>query len=287
MALKLDVPWRKDHLSVTLPDGYDEVINAIRVSGPPYVRTEGHDVIVGNFFKESNDVLDVNANNVLDVSRYLIGEEDCCVHDGDRYRICNDRYLNRHCDIPESEIETQQTGSIVLLLESPHKNEYEYIDRGFARRKKPACGKTGEQIDLCLGTVLLHILIETGLVNSGCHVVISNPIQFQTSLYAIHKQEAGNWTTLRNNVWRALWDADERENHITQCFQRRLGRYHPKVIINACTSDLKPRVTDCVEAWISRRVSVVPLYEIDHPSNWENLRPKLINPYAIPDAADS
>ena len=282
MALKLDVPWREDHLTVTFRGRSDVFINAIRGSDSPYVRREEGHVIVGDFFGESNNVRDVEANNVLDVSRYRIGTENLCVH---KYRICNDRYLIRHCDIPESELDIQeQTGSIVLLLESPHEHEYEYIDGGFARRKKPACGKTGGQIDKCLGTVLLHIQVETGLVNSGCHVVISNPIQFQTSLHAIHGQEGGNWTTLRDNVWRALWDEDERDNHITQCFQRRLGRYHPKVIINACTSALKPRVTECVQEWNNERNPAVPLYKIHHPSSWKTLRPKLINPPANPNA---
>ena len=294
MVLKLKVPWREEHLPVCLPDSYDSVIHKIRDSGSPYVEQCDNDVdvLVKDFFMETNQV--------PDVSRYCIGEEGCCVHDDDRYRICNDKFIIRHCDIPESQLQIQQQpGSIVLLLESPHECEYEYIyrcfgcfARPFTLPKTPASGTTGDNIDLCLGTVLLHIQIETGIVVSDCHVesdyhvVISNPIQFQTSLHAIHGQKLdGKWTTLRDNVWRTLWDGSE--NHIKQCFQERLEQYHPKVIINACTSALKRRVTSYVVEWINGREPVVPLYEIAHPSNWKNLRPKLINPQANPNAGNS
>lgn len=283
MALKLKVHWRTEPLEVDLSrvseGNLDTVMREIRASGLPHVRTEGDDVIVENFFEKTN--------NVLDVSRYLIGEEDCCVHDDGRYRICNDRYLIRHCDIPESELQIQQqTGSIVLLLESPHEAEYTDDEGGYGidRRQVPANGDSGENIDLCLGTVLLHIQIETGLVVSDRHVVISNPVQFQTSLHAIHGQSVSDspWDTLRNNVWRALW-GNENE-HIQQCFLARLERYHPRVIINACTSDLKHRVTSSVEGWLNARGLEIPLYKIDHPANWQNLRPKRIYPPTNPNA---
>ena len=285
MALKLKIPWGDEPLQVD-HTGLDGVIREIRESGSPnVVQCDNGDVLVKDFFGE--------CNRVPDVSRYHVEQEDCCVpHDG-RYRICNDRYLIphcnhteqhiSHCDISElSQQELQERGSIVLLLESPHKSEYE--NRNIARPKKPACGSTGKKIDRCLATVLLHIQeIEAGLIEPSCHVVISNPIQFQTSLHAIHNNpienvrkngEHYNWKTLRDNIWRTLWDG----GYIKQCFQARLRCYNPKVIINACTADQKDLVNDFVQelqtnGGLSENVS---LYKVAHPASWVNLRPERI-----------
>ena len=239
MALMLDVPWSTVPLSVSAREtrAYLKVIDKIKQSGSPYVRTVRNDVLVMNFFKDNN--------KIADVIRYRISA-GCVPHD-DRCRICNGRYLIRHCDIPESRLQIQQQiGSIVLLLESPHECEYEYIDkwivcfsRPFARPKAPASGPTGENIDRCLGTVLERIAVDAvELVVPERHIIISNPIQFQTSLHAIHGEPIkGSGKTLRNNVWNTLW-AEER---IMQCFRDRLLTYNPCLIINACTGKLTPR----------------------------------------------
>ena len=266
MALMLDVPWSEAHL----PVGYEGATDEIVKSGSPNVCTDGEDVLVVDFFGE--------CNRVPDVRRYRIEQEDCCVPPDDRYRIWHDRYLMPDCDFSECtrQQELQENGSIVLLLESPHMDEYK--NGNIAAPKRPACGETGRNIDQCLATVLLHIQeIGTGLIEPGCHVVISNPIQFQTSLYAIHEKSIrsdSKWSTLRNNVWRTLWN--EEQEHIKQCFRTRLEGYHPKMIINACTSDLKPRVRTFVGGWITESNLEVHLYELAHPSEWENLRPERI-----------
>ena len=273
MALMLDVPWRDE----PLPVGYEGVTDQIVASGSPHVCPVENDVRVVNFFEERN--------RVPDVRRYRIEQEDCCPPPDGRYCIRHDRYLMPDCDFSECtrQQELQENGSIVLLLESPHKDEYKNGD--IARPKKPACGSTGDNIDRCLGTVLSEISIEADHIVPGRHVIISNPIQFQTSLYAIHEQRlAGTWKTLRNNVWWTLWN--ESEGQIKQCFQERLvDTYNPSLIINACTGKkttngvltrtlpltrthgLRSLVTEFVRAVLP----VVPLYEAYHPAiNWNN-----------------
>ena len=289
MALKLKVPWRTEPLPVSARGtrAYLKVIDKIKQSGSPYVRTVGNDVFVMNFFKDNN--------KVPDVIRYRIGA-GCVPHD-DRCRICNGRYLIRHCDIPESRLQIQQqTGSIVLLLESPHECEYEYIDkwivcfsRPFTRPKAPASGRTGENIDRCLGTVLerirekhisaarLNAVDAVELAAPERHIIISNPIQLQTSLHAIHGEPIkGSGKTLRNNVWKTLWD----EEHIKECFLARLTAYSPCLIINACTGKLTPRgclnrtneltikhgLKCLVTKYVRAELPNVPLYETDHPA---------------------
>ena len=304
MALKLQVPWRDEHEPLQVNDtGLDGVIRKIRASDSPNVDPCGNDdVLVKDFFGE--------CNRVPDVSRYRIGGEGCGAHHDDKYRIWHDRYLIPHgnitgqdvsaFDIPEPCLqarlkelrERREIGNIVLLLESPHKDEYN------ANPKRPACGTTGRSIDKLLWIVLRYIQIETGLIEPGCRLVISNPIQFQTSLHAIHNKsiqnvvckedgEQYNWVTLRDNVWRTLWN----EQHIQDCFRARLGCYYPKVIINACTGTLEE--SDSPKSLVNRffqeegqeqeELQNVPLYAVSHPSHWArvfSLRPKRIIPQA-------
>ena len=278
-ALKLEVTWPGGTPRL-LPVDYDDqdVISVIRNSGSRYVRWTRNDVIVKNFFGENN--------KVSDVSRYGIVEGSCVRHN-DRYHICNNRYLIPHCDISRQQLqdllqeqqlrrEQQQIGNIVLLLESPHKDEYQpgNINCPIA----PANGDTGHKIDRFLGTVLSRIKEQEGqqLIVPGRHVIISNPIQFQTSLHAIHgKPLEGTWKKLGNKIWWTLWN----EQHIQQCFRERLvDTYNPRLIINACTGNFTPtgrqrRNQDLrrnVTKFIREHLPIVPLYEAKHPgrNNW-------------------
>lgn len=266
MALKLQVPCSQEgHLPVALPAGYEGVIDEIRRYVGPNVRIEGDDL-------EENDVLVENFfgvnNRVPDVSRYLIGDSVCCVrHNIDSYHICNNRYVNPRCDISGQQLQQQiqQDGSIVLLLESPHKDEYQHNHINCP--KAPAMGQTGIRIERCLGTVLSKIRTnyviaapdEPELIETGRHVILSNPIQFQTSLDTIHGR--GIVPGLRNSVWRTLWN----EGDIQQCFQQRLNTYNPSLIVNACTRALK----STVKCFVRETLPNVPLYETRHPSSWK------------------
>ena len=281
MTIKLSVPWSENYLLVDY-NQLNQVIGHIQESGSPHVRQHQGDVLVSEYFGPTNAV--------SDVSRYRISTEPCCEHHKDRCRISSNRYVTPHSnhdacevfrgDIPRPQVQ-QQTGSIVLLLESPHKEEYTSHD--VATPRAPACGVTGKNIRQCLSTVLLHLhQVETGLIEPNCDVVISNPIPFQTSLYTIHRRpvKKRKWKRLRDSVWCTLWC----EDHIRQDFLSRLNEYHPKVIINACTSELKPHVRSVVEAWRSQREQVPLLYETAHPAGWRNLRPERVDPQTLPNA---
>ena len=285
MALMLDVPWKRGYL----PVGYDSVTDVISGYGAPYVGTDGDDVIVENFFGMNNRVPDVS-----------------------RYHIDDDGQPVRHFDIPESRLQIQrQSGSIVLLLESPYNDEYQFGNINFPIA--PANGRTGENIDRCLNTVLSRIradLIEAGLTDAelseagrivpGCHVIISNPIQFQTSLHAIHGEPTQNddhrWATLRNNVWKALWKEGEGEcrlGYIQLCFRARLNTYRPSVIVNACTGDWCGRrgydPKRLVNIFLARELPNVPRYKTYHPSSWDNCNDidlQRVPPQANPNAGN-
>lgn len=259
MVLMLDVPWNDENLPVR----YERVTEEIRRYGGPNVVLEDGNVLVTDFFGERN--------KVPDVSRYRIAEGNSVRHNR-RYSIGNNKYLIPHCDISrqllqdllrEQQILEQQIGNIVLILESPHKDEYQpgNINCPIA----PANGGTGHNIDQYLATVLSRI-DDQQLIAPSCHVIISNPIQFQTSLHAIHQQSLKDyWETLRDNVWRTLWGNEN--GQIQNCFGERLDAYNPSLIINACTDALTRHVTK----FVREALPDVPLYyETYHPAhnNW-------------------
>lgn len=257
MALKLK--WRTKHLQID----FHREIEKIRTSDSSHVQPVGNDVLVENFFGMKNKVPDVS-----------------------RYRICKNGNIIPHFDqsgqirdISGQELKRRlqqqsQIRNIVLLLESPHKDEYE---RDITCPKAPACGSTGRNIKRHLHEVLSHIENQKLIVPS-CHVVISNPVPFQTSLHAIHgnslKDKDGcRWATLRDYVWLTLWD----EKRIRSWFQARLKRYNPSLIVNACTSHQKSSVNDFVRG----KLPTMTLYNVGHPASWnspKNRVPKRIYP---------
>lgn len=276
MALKLKVHWRKELLLV---EGVDDVAIRELIDCPrhPHVREAANDVLVEDFF---------GVNNVVpDVSRYRIGIDGCCVRHDSRYRFSNDRYVVPHCDVSGRDLRRQlnrrsllqftrrrpSAGNVVLLLESPHKDEYhrDNVNCPIA----PANGTTGENIDRCLSAALSQI--EEELIAPGCHVIISNPIQFQTSLHAIHGRSTrgkagGRWRTLRDRIWKTLWNEGGQENYIRRCFRERLNTYRPSVIINACTGAWTPSGDDDPKSLVNDFLdteSTVPLYKTYHPSH--------------------
>lgn len=185
-ALKLDVPLPSGstrRLCVKNKDGRPFKFDGDKFR-PEHVDLSGNVVLVQNFFGENN--------KVPDVSRYRI--------DSKWQPICD-------LEVPESRLQLQtQPGSIVLLLESPSVDEYRCGNINWPIA--PAKGKSGENIDRCLGKLLSGI--QAGHFVPGSHVIISNPIQFQTNLRAIHRQSttqktgSSKWKTLRNNVWKTL-----------------------------------------------------------------------------------
>lgn len=313
MGLNLEVPWRTEQpLPVNFVkvyvNHYNEIMAGIEEHGSPYVGRKRCDLHVTGFFEESK--------KVPDVIRYRIDADDRSVRHDLTYRICDDRFIipiscrvaeggkcvphddrylncdtirrcnhpeqaNCHCDIYGTELDQllQQPpcGSIVLLLESPHKDEYEYNGGRIVRHKAPASGSSGSNIDSCLGNVLSGIE-EQQLIVPGRHVIISNPIQFQTSLHAIHEKSVSKspWNKLRDNVWNTLWE----EPQIEQDFRERLPTYSPHLIINACTGNWTPpeflaRTDDLtskhglkclVTKFVRAELPTVPLYEAHHPA---------------------
>lgn len=204
--------------------------------------------------KEGKDTLTMN--KVEDVYRYFI---DC--KNGKltkkSYVKGNKTYSNSKYKDKSINIDTKYK-TIVLLLESPHKDEYDSANNPIA----PAQGKTGENIEKYIISVLEDIKSRDKklLKEEGYRLIVCNPIQYQTSLYMYHKQDLkDDYATLRNQCWRKMWQ----EDCIRDNFKERIKSYKPELIINACTSSLKDNVTKFL-----KEKGYNNIYTTYHPSYW-------------------
>ncbi len=159
----------------------------------------------------------------------------------------------------------QKKPVILLILESPHKDEY---DDNF-NPIVPANGKTGNNIEKSLVDVLTLIENKNCFLKNGVtyYLIISNPVPYQTSLYYFHnKAIKDEYKTLRNKIWKEIWDFKDSNNKliIQDDFGNRIETYNPDLIINACTADLSKSITEFMKDNFDDR----QLIKTYHPSGW-------------------
>ena len=240
--------------------------DALRQCNSPHVQVVGTEhVDVVNMFNSGEGVPDVADNRVPDVDRYRVSQI------GDGYRLephptCRvEPEHNTFMDVLPGATEAgSYAGTVVVVLESPHADEY--VNGDVNSRIAPAQGVTGCNMD----RLLAHALCADAIVEAGLHVannsrvVIANPVQFQTSLWCIHggrlefEGQNLNWRTLRDAVWKTLW------MELNNDFAVRLKGYRPTLILNCCTAKLQPEVT----RWLRRDYGSI-IYCVTHPSTWQ------------------
>lgn len=165
--------------------------------------------------------------------------------------------------------------AIVLVVESPHHNEYLYF-RNDMIPLVPASNSTGTCIHNRIGCVLssiLEILHELDLARNlkfPAPLIVCNPIQYQTSMHFLLRGKLN--ATVRNNIWSSLWNFSI-QNSVTPFrdnFIERLSSYNPQIIINACTSggssQLANKVCDAIDD--SGRFENTFIFSSTHPSYW-------------------
>ena len=166
--------------------------------------------------------------------------------------------------MPPEDPNSNYNKTIVIVLESPHKDEYL---RDVSQPIAPAQGSTGSNIQGYLDCVLRKSpALRDELEDQETRVILANPIQFQTSLASVI--QPSDWHRVRNAVWRTIWSCQLMQDD----FCARMESYSPDVIINACTSDLKHKI----RAYLNGRFSAPHRYEAHHPSVWNSdtqLRP--------------
>lgn len=134
-------------------------------------------------------------------------------------------------------IESENIPTIALVLESPHKKEYDEKSTPLG----PARGTTGNNIQSCL----LGNLAKFSVINDQNHngsyflsssriaegkyrLLLINAVQFQCSLGDL----CGKKKARRDEIFNAVW-----ENGGKNDFTDRLKKYNPHIIINCCTGE--------------------------------------------------
>ena len=131
------------------------------------------------------------------------------------------------------------TKIILLILESPHKDEYEPNPTNINSLKPIAPAQGNKNPGGSGGGIKKHlhiILRKINLEDSFYSLVIANPIPYQCSLACMRKKFDEK---IRDNVWEGIWEVKNKENYVVQeNFIARYSMYQPIYTVNCCTAKL-------------------------------------------------
>jgi hypothetical protein len=156
---------------------------------------------------------------------------------------------------------------VVVVVESPHKDEYDANNFTFlnfpnqtgSKQPSPAIGQTGTNLQYYFDAMINAIQLNPALIlaNGTYHVILCNPIQYQCSLGLPPK----NPPRIRDKIWRRMWKYQKVKNDFIIC----LLKYNPDIIFNFCTYNFRCRV----QKEIDITCGAATLYQGNkHPSIW-------------------
>lgn len=152
----------------------------------------------------------------------------------------------------------QHYKTIVIILESPHADEYNnscFIN--------PALGKTGKNLQKYFGKLIKKLAKFEPYLNSGQYrIILMESIQYQCSL-GIQPLNI----EIRDLVFSEIWNLKKTKDD----FRERLSSYHPDIILNLCTKgktkkELRKLVQESIDSLCKNKK--VKLYRGGHPSGW-------------------
>lgn len=188
------------------------------------------------------------------------------VDDETAYRI------ERGCALGESPSQDIVRGSVVVVLESPHKREFKGPG-GVAGR--PLQDRNNRRhFEACAPGLLSEAAELTGVDVVGRPLVIANAVQYQTSLQALNERYGSRLErAIRNRVWTELFEAGGGDDLVA-----RLDRYRPALVILAPTKVVAPLLRDRIglagRHWPSLLID-------EHPSRWWNYPPKIVETVTV------
>jgi hypothetical protein len=225
--------------------------------------------ILGKFryYRQSGDVFTIfgvygKRKRVIDVFRYTINIHNYYATHPPVSAFGN--ILKFH----DKPIKYSNNPKIVLIIESPHMDEYHPIKFSPIA---PAQGATGNNIYIYICS-LINNANGLNLPNGDYDIIICNPVQFQSSLFNFHKTNLYKNSpaqAIRDKSWRAIY-AKEKVN-----FFNRLKLYAPKAIINACTAKLRKDLEQDIETWANSPNTIATIGIINrywankHPCIWD------------------
>ncbi len=282
-SLKIELPIKDNTGSNLIIDDIDkDVWKEMKKKSSPYSKKKIYSIFIDLTLKISRTELKLLTINsfpeVPDVCRYKI---DISTNSITKSTLTKNIPNGANANFDDEIIDlTKHTPVILLILESPHKDEY---DSNFDPIT-PANGKTGEGIRDSIEKVLNDINVELIKLNKGLidkyYLIISNPVPYQTSLNYFIGGELNS--DLRNKVWRKIWDKKGKDKYfIKKKFEDKIIKYKPDLIINACTGgvdqySLQSRITDWIKGHTNTKISNIQLVKTYHPSTWNSFGIKIL-----------
>lgn len=223
------------------------------------------------FVQQLTDAFQFN-RRVQDVWRYTVKVSGCKVAFPLSNAPCKDLKNSKFTDSYAGNAVGRKV--ILLLLESPHVDEYSYQGGQLipiAPAQRDASGGAGHGIREHLHRVLDKLV--PSLQDGEYALLIANPVPYHCSLSwlgststntgrikarALNSKDARR---VRNHVWEKIWALDFIQEH----FLERCNLYRPSVILNCCTEELKGEISRflCVNGHGQS------LFTTKHPSvNW-------------------
>ncbi|TSI02523.1 hypothetical protein [Lysinibacillus sp. BW-2-10] len=249
--------------------------NSIQLDGFP-INTEISQVVFEDLVKSNSKYINIDhEKNCIILKRSFFKKNKQVVNVTRFYAELQDDDVVMHSSLKNDLIENSafddefiqsnyKNKSIVIILESPHNEEYETNTEKLIPIA-PAQGQTGRKIErhiqhLIQQLKLFHVLEENGMYR----INIINAIPFQTSLHYIHEKPLNNYyRELRDKVWLKMWSELPT---IKQDFLKLMeGLKKDSIVINACPKSLKPFINQELIPF-SQRYS---LFESNHPSSTE------------------
>jgi hypothetical protein len=155
----------------------------------------------------------------------------------------------------------EREGGVVLLVESPHKDEFEGATR------EPLGPLRQSQTRRNLSTHLSRSIESAEAPRPDVDVVIANPVQFQASLVDFMVDlTVGLRPCIRNTVWKSLFSDDA----VKRDFASRMRAYSPSLVVLAPTYELKRWVLNAVR---DLSLPSCRLVQTTHPSYWHRVTP--------------
>ena len=188
-------------------------------------------------------------------------------------------------DEDEAEEIFKDKNVIVIILESPHKNEYTIYKKENNEKlynSVPALGKTGKNIEEYLDEILKNQLKELQS-NDEYLIILMNSIQYPCSLFEPTERHRSQ---VFEDCWNKKYVSEEEDIYLyREDFKKRLKSYNPSIVINACTGNTIERnkklsgylgerknlnvlVQKEIDDLIEKKIIESKLYQIHHPCRW-------------------
>ena len=176
--------------------------------------------------------------------------------------------LSNYPDRPAADAAGSET--ILLVLASPHKNEYAKMPNGQLVPKAPAQARDWLGAGRAINTYGHDVFRKFGLDDGEYSLVITNPVPYQCSLSSVGPGRPGPLDrSVRDYVWRQLFSLQ----FVQKDFLERCKRYRPQTILNCCTTALRTELSDFIcDNFLREGGPRISLFESEHPAmHWSSL----------------